>query len=393
MLRFIVLALLYFWAVVNVDESMMSIGLYIAIPSAFILSFWCTTGKLCDDKCFKIFIIFLLWVAFTWLGAADISVATKQMKRLLGVFLMSSAVCNLATDKRNISWLYALYVVLFIVALNYARTHIVTIKFDIGHDRLDDERLNANILASYTFYATFALFALGNLICQKVYKKIFHLLFLVMIPLSFVIAILTASRQVLLVQIPIIAILLYIKYIKSASIKTKFGFIVAVCLIALVSMNTIIDTYDNSFLKQRSENGIQDDGRLKVLNEAIDVGCENVFIGVGPGNFILHSSQHIFSHCSYTEAFANTGIMGLILYLYLIGKFLKNQWQYYRATKEIVYLAFLSFGIIYVFYNFFYVFYSDLWLMSFFLFVAHHSNTIWINHLSTDITYKESNIG
>ena len=85
--------------------------------------------------------------------------------------------------------------------------------------------------------------------------------------------------------------------------------------------------------------------------------------------------------------------MGLILYLYLIGKFLKNQWQYYRATKEIVYLAFLSFGIIYVFYNFFYVFYSDLWLMSFFLFVAHHSNTIWINHLSTDITYKESNIG
>lgn len=214
-----------------------------------------------------------------------------------------------------------------------------------------------------------------------------------MIPLSFVIAILTASRQVLLVQIPIIAILLYIKYIKSASIKTKFGFIVAVCLIALVSMNTIIDTYDNSFLKQRSENGIQDDGRLKVLNEAIDVGCENVFIGVGPGNFILHSSQHIFSHCSYTEAFANTGIMGLILYLYLIGKFLKNQWQYYRATKEIVYLAFLSFGIIYVFYNFFYVFYSDLWLMSFFLFVAHHSNTIWINHLSTDITYKESNIG
>jgi len=71
MLRFIVLALLYFWAVVNVDESMMSIGLYIAIPSAFILSFWCTTGKLCDDKCFKIFIIFLLLALVSMFAPAE----------------------------------------------------------------------------------------------------------------------------------------------------------------------------------------------------------------------------------------------------------------------------------------------------------------------------------
>ena len=82
MLRFIVLALLYFWAVVNVDESMMSIGLYIAIPSAFILSFWCTTGKLCDDKCFKIFIIFLLWVAFTWLDEAAFGRFSNEQRSL-----------------------------------------------------------------------------------------------------------------------------------------------------------------------------------------------------------------------------------------------------------------------------------------------------------------------
>jgi len=385
MYRFIVLALLYFWAVANVDDSMMAIGLYVAIPSAFILSFRCATKNLYDDKSFKIFTLFLLWIMFTWLGADDVPVATRQMKRLLGVFLMSGTVCNLATDKRNIPWLYGLYVVLFIVALNYARTHILIAKFDITHDRLDDDRLNANVLANYTFYATFSLFVLGDIIYKEICKKVFCLLFLMMIPLSFVIAIFTASRQVLLVQTPIIGILLYIRYIKDVSIRTKMGFILVVCFVVSMFANPIAEIYDNSFLKQRSENSIQDDGRFKVLNEAIDVGCQNLLVGVGPGNFILHSSQHIFSHCSYTEAFANTGIMGLILYLYLIGNFLKNQWKYYCVTKETVYLTFLSFGIIYVFYNFFYVFYSDLWLMSFFLFVAHNSNTVWINRLNSDV--------
>ena len=384
MYRFIVLALLYFWAVANVDDSMMSIGLYVAIPSAFILSFRCATTNLYSDKSFKIFTLFLLWILFTWLGADDVSIATRQMKRFFGVFLMSGTVCNLATDKRNIPWLYGLYVVLFIVALNYARTHILIANFDIMHDRLDDDRLNANVLANYTFYATFSLFVLGNIICKEIYKKVFRLLFLMMIPLSFVIAIFTASRQVLLVQTPIICVLLYIRYVKGVSMRTKIGFIVVVCLVVSMFINPITEIYDNSFLKQRSENSIQDDGRFKVLNEAIDVGCQNLFVGVGPGNFILHSSQHIFSHCSYTEAFANTGIMGLILYLYLIGNFLKNQWKYYRMTKETVYLTFLSFGIIYVFYNSFYVFYSDLWLMSFFLFVVHHSNTVWKNQLNSD---------
>lgn len=379
MLRIIVLVLLYFWAIVNVNDLMMPIGLYVAVPSAFILSFWCNTENLYNSRYFNIFTLFLLWVTFTWLGANDMAVATKQMQRLLGVFLMTGAVCNLATDKRNASWLYGLYVILFIVALHYAYTNILTIKFNIAHDRLDDSRLNANVLANYMFYATFALFILGNIINNIIYKKLFRLLFLGMIPLSFIIAILTASRQVLLVQIPIIVILLYLRYVKHSSIKAKFCFFIVACLAALITIQPITETYDKSFLKQRNEQNIQTGGRFKVLNEAIDIGYKNMVIGVGPGNFRLYSSKHIFSHCSFTEAFANSGLVGLLLYVYLIGVFLKKQYVYYRFTKDTLFLAFLSFGIMFAFYNFFYVFYSDLWLISFFLFVAHNSETVWEN--------------
>lgn len=382
MLRFITIALLYFWAVANVDDSLLMIGLYVAVPTSFILSFWCAEKPLYRDKYFRIFTIFLLWIGFTWFLAENVDISTKHLQKLLGVFLLSGAVCNLATNKRNMPWLYFLYVFVFIIAINYARTHILNIQFDIAIDRLDDDRLNANVLANYTFYATFALYLLGDIVNTQIGKRIFRIVFLLMIPMSFVIAILTASRQVLIVQVPIISFLFYYRYLKNSKIKTKVKLAFAAVIVLLLSVDTIINTYDNSLLKQRNDVKVENDGRYRVLNEALNVGLEHPFFGVGPGNFYLFSSDHIFSHCSYTEVFANDGIIGLILYLYLIGYFLYRQLTLYKKYKKQIYLSFIAFGLVYSLYNFFYVFYSDMWLMSFFLLVAKDSETYEVEYLS-----------
>lgn len=373
MLRYIVIALLYFWAFANVEESLLSIGLYIAIPSAFILSFWCSEKNLFKDKYFTIFTLFLLWISFTWFTSYNYSVATKHLQRLLGVFMFSGAICNLITDKRNRQVLYFLYFFLFLIALNYARTHILNVQFNIQTDRLDDARLNANVLANYTFYATFALFMLGEISHRATAIKLFRLLFLIMIPTSFFIAILTASRQVLIVQIPLLSILLYIRYFRKQSIKIKAGFIIGTIITLIVSIDGLTEIYNNSFLKTRSEVKVRDDGRFKLLGEAIDIGLNNPIMGVGPGNFYLFSNKHLFSHCSYTEAFANDGIIGLFIYIFLITSFIITQIKNYRRNHCNIFLFYVTFGIIFAFYNFFYVFYSDIWLMSFFLLVAKDS--------------------
>ena len=194
--------------------------------------------------------------------------------------------------------------------------------------------------------------------------------------MSFIIALLTASRQVLLVQVPLIAFLLYVRYLREASFKVRFAFIVGVVFCAVALSGVVAEMYDNSYLKVRSEKSVTEDGRFKVLQEAIDIGCENPIVGVGPGNFILHSTKRIFSHCSYTEVFANDGIIGLLIYLFLIGYFIRKQYLHFKRTKNADYLIFLIFGILFAFYNFLYVFYSDIWLMSFFIFVALNSTTI-----------------
>lgn len=376
MLRFLVIGLLYFWAVTNVNVSLMQVGLYLAVPLAFFFSFFCNKEKIWKNIFIKIFCFFLGWIILTWFTANNIEIATAHIQRLLGVFMMTIAICNMAMDKRNICWLYGIYVLVFFVAVHYAYTHILTIQFDLARDRLDDSRLNANVLACYTFYATFALFVLGELLTKPIFRNIFRMVFLLMVPLSFVIALLTASRQVLLVQVPLILILLYIRYLKDKRTKTRFVFLVGVAICFVISSDVINRSYDNSFLKVRNEKSIEDDGRFKVLKEAIDTGCDNPIVGVGPGNFILYSSDHIFSHCSYTEVFANDGMLGLFLYVFLLGYFLRKQICYYKYSRNTIYIAFITFGVIFVFYNFLYVFYSDLCLMSFFMFVAVNSSSL-----------------
>jgi O-antigen ligase len=380
--RLIALGLLYFWAIVNVDESIMSLGLYCAVPGAFVLSVFCAKENILKNKYYRIFIGFFGWILFTWFFALNTEAANHQLQRLLGVFMLTTAVCNLATDQRNQKWLQCLYVLVFIIALNYARGHILTTQFDIKSDRLDDDRLNANILANYTVYATFALYVLGNIVLKRWMNFTFRILFLLMIPLTFIIAILTASRQVLLVQIPLFTVLLYLRYFKNVKIWSKLCFIALACIAVFMSVDTIIQTYDNSYLKVRNETKIEDDGRFKVLVQAIEVGNSHPLTGVGPGNFYLLSTGRIFSHCSYTEAYANSGIIGLILFLYLIGYYLKQQYVGYRRTLNKKFLEYLTFGIVFAFYNFFYVFYSDLWLMSYFMFVAYTSGNALPNYQS-----------
>lgn len=79
------------------------------------------------------------------------------------------------------------------------------------------------------------------------------------------------------------------------------------------------------------------------------------------------------SHNSYAEIFANAGIPGLLMYTSLLGVFIRRQFIRYRQTKDSTFLVFFVFGIIYAFYNFFYVFYRAPWLIMFFVIVSSHS--------------------
>lgn len=371
--------LLYFSALVSLNMELVSISLYIALPLSFIFSLYQNPiQRLFENRYFKLLIILYLWCAFTSIFAINYDASARQFNQILGVILLFATIVNLSHNKKNIPWLYGLYIILALSVFNYVRENIYTIAFDVSTSRIGDEKLNTNTIAYYTFFLTCSFYILSSLQIKKYICKLFTIAFFMMIPASFLIAIYTASRQVLIIQIPLIVLLIYVRYFYGNRNILKYSIIGIIVVGAgfLYLSDNISNTYDNSFLKQRSEAKIEKDPRVVLMEEAVQVGLKNPLVGVGPGNFAVVQPQHMFSHCSFTELFANSGLPAALLFLYLLGSFPLLQFRNYKRYKNKTCLIFAVIGVIYFFYNFFYVFYIDLWLMSFFALITSHAELI-----------------
>ena len=95
--------------------------------------------------------------------------------------------------------------------------------------------------------------------------------------------------------------MLYIRYLKYNTIEKKFLFCFIFILISLISLPKITDTYNSSILKERNELNIEDGSRAKLAKDALRVGFDYFPLGVGPGNYVVHSYNKHFSHNTYTE--------------------------------------------------------------------------------------------
>lgn len=375
MLRYIVFILLYFAAFVSLDESLNEIALYVAIPVACFLSFIVGGNSLKNNNYLKLLLIMYLWIAFTSLFAYYQQTSMRDLRACLGVVLLCITISNMSLKSTNIPFLYGIYIILFVSAIQYANEYIIGAQYNIERDRVNDSKLNANTIAYYTFFLTYALFMLGDIVKQDKYKKIFRLCFLLTIVISIIVALFTASRQVLIIQVPLILLLLYLRYWKKTSKGMKIAFISIAVGVILISSAQVIETYSHSYLSQRIEVDAKDDVRLQIMKNAFEVGCNNFFFGVGPANFVHFNPTGHIAHCTYLELFADCGIIAALLFIYVLYKFEIKQWRYYRKSKNNTDLSFFIFGLIYALDNIFFVFYNGIWLMGFFVLVASHSLT------------------
>lgn len=388
----IVLCLFFAASVSLLSDSLNVIALYMAIPLAFLLTFF-----KCEELAPNRYMTLLLWI-YVWDGLSSLwalypATANVELKRILGAFLLTYIVTVNGRERNMLKYLYATFIILYIGAWIYAsQNNLIMAEIAGNQERLNDAKLNANTMAYYTFYVTFACFCLSSVIDSKFWSRIWKYLFLAMIPLSFYVALVTASRQVLLIQVPLISFLLFERYYRQAGKKTRMLFIGISVIIVLLAAQKVMDIYDNSYLATRAETDISEDFRSKLLLDAIKVGFDHFPIGVGAGNYIHYSFKHRFSHCSYTELFANNGIIGLGLYLSLLYRFIKLQWRRYRWTKDRQIMVFLFFGLIFAFYQFFYVFYTDLWLIAFFVLVATHADLYYNERIQKEYILNTNSI-
>lgn len=374
----LVMVCVWFAAIVSfISDSLNSIALYAVLPLAFITTF-ISYGKIQVNKYFNMLVLLYIWIFISVLWATDTSVAMLQMNQILGSFILCYIFSVKAKNEHNIIWLYLTYFFILFSAWNYAYNNILSV-IELGEDRVGDSKLNANTLAYFTFYFTFVSYILGEIINSVFWKKFMRWVFISTIPLTFYTAIFSASRQVLIIQIPLIIILLYIRYLKgkSTSRKMLFVFVLGVC--SLIATPSILETYNDSYLSTRNEENIEEDARTKLAIDAFNVGWDHFPLGVGPGNYLIYSYCKHFSHNTYLELWANEGIIGLMIYLKLLFVFLKCQWRRYKRFKDNIFLSFFVFGIFFVADGFFYSFYERLWLIGIFIIVASHSELYYRN--------------
>jgi hypothetical protein len=375
----IILVVVYFAAIVSINSnSLNQIALYIAIPFAFILCFLYNT-TIRNNRYMQIIVLLFTWVCIASIGTIDMELTLRELRQILGVFLLCYIIASLAKHNNLIIGVYGVYIVLYLSAWYYAKNNILNI-MDFGTERLNDGKLNANTMAYYTFYVTYIVFILGLFLKGKA-AKYTKIIFPFAIILSFYVAILTGSRQVLIIQIPLIAVLLYQRYLK-LSLKSLFTVGIIVSSIYFAYSQWGEKQYNDSILKQRNEQSIAKDSRSVLIEKAVKVSLDNPIFGVGPGCFKKYTSAHTFSHCTFVELSANTGIIGMVLFILLITTFLKRQWLYYKKTRDKKFVVFAIFGCFFCIDNFFFVFYLDMWLLSFFVLVATHSDTYYAHRKS-----------
>lgn len=377
--KIIIICLLFAAGVSINSDSLNSIALYVAIPLAFILSFM-NSQKIAPNKYVALLFLLYLWDAISVLWANYATSASRELHRVLGAVLLIYIMAENGKQYGMLKYLYLVFIILYASAWYYTYNNsLIVSEMLTDADRLNDEKLNANTMAYYTFYATFGLYLLPDLIRSRKGKKLINLLFLLMIPISFCVAIFTASRQVLIIQIPLISFLLYERYLKEASFRKRTIFAICAIGILVTLIPIALSIYNNSYLAVRAEKNLQEDTRWFLLLDAINVGLDHFPFGVGAGNYINYSYNQHFSHCSFTELFANNGIIGLFLYCYFLFFFIKQQWIRYKTTSDRKFIVFMVFGLIFSFDQLFYVFYIDLWLISFFVLICTHSDTYFNN--------------
>lgn len=357
------------------SDTLNNIALYIALPSAFILSSIKRDG-LKSNRYLSLLIWLYLWIFFSCLWAEHLDVAMKQMKQILGTFILCYIFAINAKNEKLVPWLYITYIVLLLADWHYAQNNIIT-DISLGSDRINDDKLNANSLAYHTFYVTFALYILGDLAKNSFWKRFFKGVFWATIPLSVITAIYTGSRQVLLVQIPLITFLLYTRYLKSKSNIKKTIFIISVVLASTLAIPLFSEIYEGSILQVRNEMKVNDDIRIELVHESLQVGWEYFPFGAGCASFIEHSKTAHVSHNNYLELFANEGIIGVGLYMWMVFSFVIIQWKRYLRTHDAMFLSFFIFGCLYIIDGIFFIFFHHIWLMGFFILVATHSQTYY----------------
>lgn len=358
-----------------------SFSLYFLVPFLFLYSLIKNPKLIWKYKPLLYFLLLIIWSAVTCVKSVYMEDSLQELKTLLGGFALCYIITQFSIkNHRYIYVFYAIYVLMLFVVSIRAYNEGLT---DSLSERFSTDKLNANFFGYVGFNAIVSSFfiwqfAKSSVIQIKNKSNIYLFLFIVTSILSLIANLYAASRAGIAISLITIILFVIVKFLIPFSGKSIINLILLSFLVLLVFFNSR-GLFMGSNLQERIvTESLETDARPRLLEEAYNVGLKNPLLGVGPANFKHYSDNNGlggFAHSTYFEIFANNGILALALFIAMLLSFFKKIWKYkpINANQRKRKLYFHIFITLFIVYNFFYVFHTSPFLISFYYLVLIHS--------------------
>jgi O-antigen ligase len=365
-----------------------SISLYVLIPSLFLYSVIIDFRLILYYKPIIFLLLIYCWSFLTIISSKDLNISLREIKQITGVLLLCCIFIRFCLiNPKYIIIIYLFYILKFFTAFYYAYQN----NLFLTGERLNSEEINANTFGYYGFNSIVSSFFLWQNFQNQIKVKFIirfslFVLFLSSVFCSVVACFYAASRAGIILTLLMASFLVLLRYLYPFSVK-KIYTLILILILSIILFLTLKSYFETSLLKERFQiETMKDESRYLLFVKGIEVGCQNPIFGVGPGNFILYNNDLQFSHSTFTELFANNGIVSLFLFIALLKYFYnKNKLIYARGNiYRRIALYFFAFLILFIVYNLFYTFHLELFLMGFFYIVLATMENILVNEINSN---------
>ena len=349
-------------------------SLYVAIPLLIVYCFWFYKDIIFKSIYWAPYLLMILWMYISTAVSDTENEGFRHMVPITASFLLSFAGYAVVRRNNNYWVIYVSYITLlvYLIYQNFMEGGFVQ-SFDYASEaeRNSSMKLNANDYAYYTLFATMSLKLFIEFFGSKIrnfYRVIAYIAFTL---LSFYVALFTASRQVLALQIPLLAFFFFYDFMWGK--KTNMGYLFMILLLLIAIIPYIDSIYSNSYLAVRSQVGFQEDVRNELLIKAFNQGLDNPLFGLGIG------ADTFFSHCTYTHLFARCGLFAMICFILILYKAAMVQLKRYKLSGDRIFLLYLVIVLFLAVGNFTYSYMQEPFMMTILFVILGDSDRHYIN--------------
>lgn len=312
-------------------------------------------GKAIVGREFRLWIAYLFICVLTAVFCANTSGIMRDLVDYIQRMVIAYAVYYVCISERSIKWPINLITIISIAAAVSILSGTSDLSRRLGSAGSASEAISANDVGALMAFGCFTiLFAFNN----KRSKNVFRIILGAAISVLFIAVISISGSRKAIIAVIILYILLVIlctkSFLSNISSTQLFLLVVAIGGVLILAYTQLLPLFENTSLYIRvfGSKAVaasqSNDGRMLLIEQALKDFWEHPIIGLGYNNFVYYHGN--YTHCTYVEPLASSGIWGLLYLIPYISIFNKRLFlSRYSQEDKILQKALLAFYISFLF--------------------------------------------